>query len=119
MLLLVNDQDTIIGQEEKLKTHELGLLHRAFSVYVMSRQGEVLLQQRALSKYHSGGLRANTCCSHQMLDEAHETAGHRRLQEEMGFDCQMQKATEFIYKVAVPPGLIEHEYLHVFVGLYE
>lgn len=118
-LLLVDEHDTIIGTEEKLKTHELWLLHRAFSVYVFDRSGRMLIQQRAMSKYHAPWLRANTCCSHQFPDESNEDAAHRRLREEMGFDCSLTKVTEFIYQVPVPPNLIEHEYLHVFVGLYE
>lgn len=120
MLLLVDTQDNIIGYEEKMKTHELWLLHRAFSVYVFDRSGRmILLQQRAMSKYHAPWLRANTCCSHQMAWESDEAAAHRRLLEEMWFDCPLTKVTEFIYQVPVPPNLIEHEYLHVFTGIIE
>lgn len=118
-LLLVDEHDTVVGTEEKVKAHELWLLHRAFSVYVIDKQWRVCLQQRAMHKYHSPWLRANTCCSHQFPGETNEDAAHRRLQEEMGFDCLLTKFTEFIYQVPVPPNLIEHEYLHVFVGHYD
>lgn len=99
-----------------MSTHELGLLHRAFSVWVFNAKGEVMLQQRALGKYHCGGLWTNTCCSHPRPGEATADAAHRRLQEEMGFDCALTEVLEFIYHVDFPNGLTEHEYLHVFIG---
>lgn len=123
-VILVDQNDTMIWQKEKLTAHQDADLHRAFSVYVFDEQGRVVLQQRALHKYHSPGKRANTCCSHQLLlddgtQEDNNVAAHRRLGEEMWFDCPLQKVTEFVYRVPVPPELVEHEYLHVFVGKYE
>ena len=118
-LILVDEQDRPIGQEEKLRAHELGLLHRAFSILVFNRAGELLLQQRAHGKYHCGGLWTNTCCSHPRISETTSDAAHRRLEEEMGFDCELEEVLEFIYKVDFPNGLTEHEYLHVFIGHYE
>ena len=118
-LILVDEHDQPIGVEEKMRTHELGLLHRAFSVWIFNAKGEIMLQQRALEKYHCGGLWTNTCCSHPRPGEASIDAAHRRLQEEMGFDCELQEVTEFIYHVTFDNGLTEHEYLHVFVGQYD
>ena len=118
-LILVDEHDQIIWYEEKLKTHELGLLHRAFSIYLFDDQGRILLQQRAMSKYHAPWLRANTCCSHPFPDESNLDAAQRRLWEELGFHNTITYLTEFIYRTPVPPDLIEHEYLHVFVGRYE
>lgn len=117
-VVLVDQNDTKIWLCEKYKAHEEWLLHRAFSVYVFDDQGRVLLQQRALTKYHSPGLYANTCCSHQFDWEESIDAAHRRMMEEMGFDCELEKIAELVYQTPVPPWLIEHEYLHVFFGRY-
>lgn len=118
-VILVNSNDKEIGKEEKMKAHRKGLLHRAFSVFVFNKKGELLLQRRALTKYHTPGLWANTCCSHQRLGEQTIDAGHRRLQEEMGFDCDLKEVYSFIYKVEFEPNLWEHEYDHVLIGGYE
>lgn len=122
-VILVDENDIIIWQKEKLATHIDGDLHRAFSVYVFDDQGRVLLQQRAMSKYHSPWLYANTCCSHQLIFddgtiEENMLAAHRRLGEEMWFDCELTKITEFVYHLPVPPELTEYEYLHVYKGKY-
>jgi isopentenyl-diphosphate delta-isomerase len=118
MVILVNEHDKEIGLMEKQEAHIKGLLHRAFSVMVFNGKGEMLLQQRALSKYHSGGLWTNTCCSHPRQGETTEQAAHRRLQEEMGFDCELKLHQTFIYKAPFENGLTEHELDHVFVGIY-
>jgi isopentenyl-diphosphate delta-isomerase len=118
MVILVDEHDNEIGLMEKQEAHIKGLLHRAFSVMVFNGKGEMLLQQRALSKYHSGGLWTNTCCSHPRQGETTEEAAHRRLQEEMGFDCELQLHQTFIYKAPFENGLTEHELDHVFVGIY-
>ncbi len=118
MVILVDPHDQQIGVEEKLKAHREGKLHRAFSVFVFNAKGEMLLQQRAAQKYHSGGLWTNACCSHPRPGEAIEQAAARRLREEMGFACQLHKAFHFIYKAGLDGGLIEHEFDHVFVGHY-
>ncbi len=117
-VVLVNEFDEAIGTMEKLEAHRQGVLHRAFSIFVFNDRNELLLQQRAPHKYHSGGLWTNTCCSHPRPDESVEQAAHRRLKEEMGFDCQMQKAFHFIYKVDLDNNLVEHELDHVLIGQY-
>jgi isopentenyl-diphosphate delta-isomerase len=102
---------------EKLKAHQEGVLHRAFSVFIFNSKGELLLQQRALDKYHSAGLWSNTCCSHPRPGEDSLEAAKRRLMEEMGINTELDFSYKFIYKRAFDNGLIEHEYDHIFVGL--
>jgi isopentenyl-diphosphate delta-isomerase len=118
MVILVDEHDNEIGLMEKQEAHVKAVLHRAFSVMVFNDKGEMLLQQRALSKYHSGGLWTNTCCSHPRQGETTEQAAHRRLQEEMGFDCELKLHQTFIYKAPFDNGLTEHELDHVFIGTY-
>jgi len=118
MVILVDEHDNEIGLMEKQEAHVKALLHRAFSVMVFNDKGEMLLQQRALSKYHSGGLWTNTCCSHPRQGETTDQAAHRRLQEEMGFDCELKLHQTFIYKAPFDNGLTEHELDHVFIGTY-
>lgn len=117
-IILVDKNDKEIGICEKMKAHEEALLHRAFSIYIFNDKDELLLQQRAFSKYHSGGLWSNTCCSHPRENESLEHAIHRRLKEEMGFDCDLEEIKEFIYKVELDHDLTEYEYLHVYKGIY-
>lgn len=114
MLILVDKNDNQIGTEEKIKTHEEGKLHRAFSVFIFNPKGEMLLQKRAKIKYHSGGLWTNACCSHPRVGEILEEAAHRRLREEMGFDCELKKESSFIYNAKLDRGLTEHEFDYVF-----
>ncbi|MCL4105567.1 UNVERIFIED_CONTAM: hypothetical protein GTU68_057442 [Idotea baltica] len=102
---------------EKLEAHQKGVLHRAFSVFVFNPAGELILQRRAAHKYHSPGLWTNTCCSHPRMGETAEEAAHRRLVEEMGFDCPLEYGFHFIYKKQVGE-LIEHELDHVFLGTF-
>lgn len=118
-VILVNEADESIGTMDKLQAHREGLLHRAFSVFVFNNNGDMLLQQRALDKYHSGGLWTNTCCSHPLPGEETRDAAHRRLKEEMGFDTSLQKAFHFTYKTVFDNGLTEHEIDHVYTGTYE
>lgn len=118
-VILVNSNDEPIGLEEKLKAHQDGKLHRAFSIFVINSKGELLLQQRAKTKYHSSGLWANTCCSHPRPNENLGDAVHRRLKEEMGFDCELKEAFSFIYRAKLDKGLIEHEYDHIFTGRFD
>lgn len=118
-ITLVDDQDNIIGFEEKLKTHQDALLHRAFSIFIFNSKGQMLIQQRALDKYHSGGLWANSCCSHQRESENLEQAIHRRLKEEMNFDCELKEIFTFTYKTPYENGLTEYELDHVFIGFYD
>jgi len=117
-VILVDEQDRETGLMEKLAAHEQGLLHRAFSVFVFNTAGELLLQKRAAGKYHSPGLWTNTCCSHPRAGESTERAAHRRLMEEMGFDCPVHFSFAFRYRAELGD-LVEHEYDHVFVGLTE
>ena len=116
-LILVDEHDKSWGKLEKQLTHELGLLHRAFSVFIFNSKGELLMQQRADEKYHSGGLWTNTCCSHPRWGEELTDAVHRRLEEEMGLKCETEFSFSFIYKVELDNGLTEHEFDHVFVGV--
>jgi isopentenyl-diphosphate delta-isomerase len=117
-VILVNKFDEELGLMEKMEAHEKGLLHRAFSVFVLNDEGYLMLQQRALDKYHSGGLWTNTCCSHPRKGESNEDAAKRRLIEEMGFECPIEKTLEFIYKAELDKGMTEHEYDHLFIGKY-
>ena len=117
-VILVDENDIAIGVMEKMEAHEKALLHRAFSVFIFNNKGEMLLQQRSLRKYHSGGLWTNTCCSHPRSNEDILQAAHRRLQEEMGFNTELTKAFTFIYKAEFSNGLTEHEFDHVFIGTY-
>ena len=118
-VILVNEQYEIIGEMEKQEVHLKGLLHRAFSVFIFNEKKELLLQQRAKIKYHSPLKWTNTCCSHPRKGETYIQAAHRRLQEELGFDCELSEKFHFIYKAEVGGGLMEHEFDRVFVGYYE
>ena len=115
-VILVNEQDVAIGMMEKMEAHLTPHLHRAFSIFIFNSKGELLMQQRALSKYHSPGLWTNTCCSHPRVGETLEEATSRRLMEEMGMRCEMHEVYTFIYKAPVGQGLTEHEFDHVFIG---
>jgi|TARA_B110000037_G_scaffold142260_1_gene160999 isopentenyl-diphosphate delta-isomerase len=118
-VILVNENDEKIGLMEKIEAHEKALLHRAFSVFSFNKKGQLLLQQRAASKYHSPLLWTNTCCSHQREGESNIEAGKRRLREEMGFVCELKELFVFTYKAPFDNGLTEHEIDHVMVGYYD
>ncbi len=118
-VILVDKDDKEIGIGKKIKTHKEGKLHRCFSAFIFNSKNELLLQRRARSKYHSGGLWTNTCCSHPRPNEPTEKSVHRRLKEEMGFDCEVKEIFSFIYKVKFDNGLWEHEYDHVFFGKFD
>jgi isopentenyl-diphosphate delta-isomerase len=117
-VILVNKKDEQIGTMPKLEAHEKGVLHRAFSVFVLNDSGEMMMQQRAACKYHSPLLWTNTCCSHQRVGESNIEAGKRRLFEEMGFVTELKDVVSFIYKATFDNGLTEHEFDHVLVGTY-
>ncbi|HIP49602.1 MAG TPA: isopentenyl-diphosphate Delta-isomerase [Lutibacter sp.] len=117
-VILVNEKDEKIGLMNKMEAHEKALLHRAFSVFVFNDKNELMLQQRAAKKYHSPLLWANTCCSHQRDGEENLDAGKRRLQEEMGFSCNLRESFSFIYKAPFDNGLTEHELDHILIGHY-
>ena len=116
MIILVDENDVQKGIMSKMEVHKQGLLHRAFSVFIVNDNNELLLQQRALSKYHSPGLWTNTCCSHQREGETSIQAAKRRLKEEMGLNTSLEYLFSFIYKAKFQNGLIEHEYDHVIYG---
>lgn len=118
LVVLVDEQDNQLGLMPKMEAHENAVLHRAFSVFVFNDQGELMLQQRAADKYHSPLLWTNTCCSHQRDGETSLEAGKRRLQEEMGFVCELEEIFSFVYKAPFDNGLTEHELDHVMVGTY-
>jgi len=115
-VLLVTEQDEPVGTMGKLEAHQVGALHRAFSVFLFDDQGRLLVQKRAAGKYHSAGLWTNTCCSHPRPHEALEQAARRRLVEEMGIDTPVEHRFSFLYKATFDNGLTEHELDHVFFG---
>jgi len=118
-VILVNEVDKEIGTMEKMLAHERAELHRAISIFIFNEKGEMLLQQRATTKYHSGGLWTNACCSHPRPGENVQSAAIRRLQEELGFETPLTKVFDFVYKASFDNGLTEHEFDHVFVGKYD
>jgi isopentenyl-diphosphate delta-isomerase len=117
-VILVDENDNQVGVMPKLEAHQKGLLHRAFSVFIFNSKYELLLQKRASSKYHSGGLWTNTCCSHPREGEEILDAAKRRLIEEMGIDTSLRKVHDFIYKAEHDNDLTEHEFDHVLYGIY-
>ncbi|WP_299680254.1 isopentenyl-diphosphate Delta-isomerase [uncultured Tenacibaculum sp.] len=117
-VILVDELDNEVGLMPKMEAHEKAVLHRAFSVFVFNDDNELMLQQRAKDKYHSPLLWTNTCCSHQRKGETNISAGKRRLQEEMGFSCELEEVFSFIYKAPFDNGLTEHELDHVMIGYY-
>lgn len=118
LVILVNESDEKQGLMPKMEAHEKGVLHRAFSVFIYNDKEELLLQQRALHKYHTPGEWANSCCSHQRDGETSIEAGKRRLQEELGFVTELEERSTFIYKAKFDNGLTEHELDHIMVGRY-
>ena len=118
-VILVNEKDDQLGLMNKMEAHQKAVLHRAFSVFVFNQKGELLLQQRAHDKYHSPGLWTNTCCSHQRDGESNMVAGKRRLEEEMGFSCDLEEMFWFVYKASFDNGLTEHELDHVMIGYFD
>ena len=118
-VILVNTNDEQIGHMPKLEAHQKGLLHRAFSIFIFNQRGQIMMQQRALDKYHSGGLWTNTCCSHPYPDETPSQAATRRMREELGFETTVEPAFSFIYKAALDNELTEYEFDHVLIGEYD
>jgi isopentenyl-diphosphate delta-isomerase len=118
-VILVNEKDEQTGTMEKIEAHRKALLHRAFSVFIFNNKGEMLLQQRAFNKYHSGGLWTNACCGHPSPGEQTAEAARRRLMEEMGFTTALEELFDLTYQHAFENGLTEHEYDHVFAGTWD
>lgn len=118
-IIAVDEFDSEIGSIEKMEAHRKGTLHRAFSILVFNSKNQLLLQKRNVKKYHSPGLWTNTCCSHPKYGENLQDAIYRRLNEEMGFTCELEEVFSFIYKVKLEDNLFENEYDHVFIGKYD
>jgi isopentenyl-diphosphate Delta-isomerase len=118
-VILVDSSDRPMGIMDKMEAHlKGGTLHRAFSAFVFNKNNELLLQRRALTKYHSGGLWTNTCCSHPRPEENTIEAGQRRMEEELGITCELEEAFSFIYKASLDNELTEYEFDHVLIGQY-
>ncbi|HZH89749.1 MAG TPA: isopentenyl-diphosphate Delta-isomerase [Pyrinomonadaceae bacterium] len=118
-VILVDEHNRELGASEKLAAHAAGQLHRAFSIFIFNSAGQLLLQRRAQAKYHSGGLWSNTCCGHPRPGESTPAAARRRLREEMNFVCELSAAFEFLYRAELANELVEHEYDHVFAGVFD
>ncbi|MGL5113744.1 MAG: isopentenyl-diphosphate Delta-isomerase, partial [Beijerinckiaceae bacterium] len=119
MLILVDERNRAVGVSGKLETHQRGLLHRAFSIFLFDGEGRTLLQRRASVKYHSGGLWANTCCGHPRFGERTAPAAHRRLGEELGLNAKLRHGFRARYRTALDHGLIENELVYVYGGRLE
>lgn len=117
-LVLVDESDLATGSIEKMKAHETGLLHRAFSIFLYDDDARMLLQRRAPTKYHSPGLWSNACCGHPRPGESTPASARRRLHEELGIDCSLSRLGSFRYRAELENGLVEHEIDHVFVGRF-
>lgn len=117
-VVLISEDDQILGQMGKMEAHINGILHRAFSVFLFNKNGEMLLQRRAADKYHSPNQWTNACCSHPRMGETYKEAANRRLKEELGIETPIEEKFHFIYKANVGGDLIEHERDHVFIGDY-
>lgn len=118
-VILVDEEDKAIGTIEKMEAHRKGLLHRAFSIVLFNSKGEILIQKRARSKYHSAGLWTNTCCSHPLPDESMDNSTRRKLKQEMGIDIKTEFSYKFFYRTLLENNLIEHECDHVFTGVFD
>ena len=117
-VVLVDTEDNVLGECNKLEAHINGKLHRAFSIFIFNSEKKLLIQKRANHKYHSGGLWSNSCCSHPNINETTLSAAHKRLQDELGFDCELTERGSFIYKVHLDNDLYENEYDHIIIGKY-
>ncbi|HNW28388.1 MAG TPA: isopentenyl-diphosphate Delta-isomerase [Spirochaetota bacterium] len=118
-VIIVDEKDNELGTAEKMEVHHAGKLHRAFSIFVVNSRGEMLIQKRADGKYHSGGLWSNACCGHHTPGESLDASAHRRLREEMGFDCDFKELFAVTYRAGLDNNIIEHEIDHVFIGVYD
>ncbi|NPA68412.1 MAG: isopentenyl-diphosphate Delta-isomerase [Chlorobi bacterium] len=117
-VILVDENDNQTGTEDKMQAHLNGNLHRAFSVFLFNDKGEMLLQRRALSKYHSGGLWTNACCSHPQPDSSIDEDLKDRLLFEMGIECKLDYLLSFRYKAEFSDGITENELDHVYYGYF-
>jgi isopentenyl-diphosphate delta-isomerase len=117
-IVLIDENDVATGSADKIQAHRQGLLHRAFTIFVFNDKSQLLLQQRAMGKYHSGGLWTNTCCGHPRPGETTKDGAQRRLREEFGFTCALNKFSTFRYQTEFQNGLKENEITHLFFGRY-
>lgn len=117
-IILVDKNNSVIGIEDKLIAHKEALLHRAFSIFIFNNREELLIQRRALGKYHTPELWSNTCCSHQQSGETTIQAANNCLKEEMGFNCELTEVYNLIYKIRLDSKLWEHEFDHILIGNY-
>ncbi len=115
-IVIVNYDDEQIGKTSKQEAHEKGLLHRAFSIYIVNEKNEILLQKRNINKYHSGGLWTNTCCSHPASDCNLLEFASERLQEEFGIKSDLEEIGQFVYRNQFDNNLTEYEYDHILFG---
>ncbi|HKL03016.1 MAG TPA: isopentenyl-diphosphate Delta-isomerase [Cryomorphaceae bacterium] len=117
-VILVDSNDKRVGVMEKMEAHQKGLLHRAFSVFLFNDNNEMLIHQRASKKYHCGGLWTNACCSHPQDGENIDQTIQRKLMQEMGITCPVEKAFNFVYRSELDNGLTEYEFDHVYTGKF-
>ncbi len=115
-VVLISENDEVLGLMEKMQAHENGILHRAFSVFLFNDKGEMLLQKRASEKYHSPEQWTNAVCSHPRIEETYFQGAKRRLKEELGIETKLTEKFNFIYKAEVGENLWEHELDYVFTG---
>jgi isopentenyl-diphosphate delta-isomerase len=115
-LILVNERNRAVGRAEKGTVHAKGLLHRAFSIFLVDERGRLLLQRRSRAKYHSAGLWANSCCGHPRPGESTLRGARRRLVEELGAAASLRPGFRARYCTVLPNGLTENELVHVFFG---
>jgi isopentenyl-diphosphate delta-isomerase len=115
-LILVDESNRAVGGAGKLAIHRSGLLHRAFSIFMVDARGRVLLQQRHAKKYHSGGLWANSCCGHPRPGEKTMSAARRRLHEELGINDPLSLGFFARYQGELDNGMQENEFVYVYFG---
>jgi isopentenyl-diphosphate delta-isomerase len=117
VVVLVDQAGTAVGVSPKIEAHQDGRLHRAVSVVLFDESGRLLLQRRAATKYHSGGLWSNTCCGHPRPGESVHDAAGRRLRGELGIaGCELTEVSRFVYLARVGSDMVEHELDHVLIG---
>lgn len=115
-LILVDEKNRAIGVGGKARVHRAGLLHRAFSIFIVDNKGRILLQRRAREKYHSGGLLANSCCGHPRPGETTQAAARRRITEELGIEAPLTFGFFSRYRAELNGGMQENEYVYVYFG---
>jgi isopentenyl-diphosphate delta-isomerase len=115
-LILVDESNRAVGTAGKTAVHRAGLLHRAFSIFIVDERGRIVLQQRSRKKYHSAGLWANSCCGHPRPGERTLAAAHRRLNEELGISSPLSFGFYSRYQTDLDHGMQENEFVYVYFG---